>query len=136
MRTNSSIIDHIYTNKRESVLEINVPVFAVCDHLPVCLNRFSGVHRHVNKHNTISYRAFEHLKVEEFQNELMNMDFSLIEMQNNVDMSLNLICDLINGVLSKQALMKRKRVRRPTQPGWFNEDIKKSIRDRDTFYKK
>ena len=134
-RTKSSIIDHIYTNKRESVLEINVPVFAVSDHLPVCLNRFSGVHRDVNKHNTISYRAFKHLKIEEFQNELMNIDFSLIEMQNNVDMSLNLFYDLINGVLSKQAPVKRKRVRRPTQPGWFNEDIKKSIRERDTFYK-
>jgi len=45
----------------------------------------------------------------------MNIDFSLIEMQNNVDMSLNLFFDLINGVLSKQAPMKRKRVRRPTQ---------------------
>ena len=117
------------------MLEINVPVFAVSDHLPVCLNRFSGVHRDVNKHNTLSYRAFKHLKEEEFQNELMNIDFSLIEMQNNVDMSLNLFYDLINGVLSKQAPMKRKRVQRPTQPGWFNDDIKKSIRERDTFYK-
>jgi len=117
------------------VLEINVPEYAVSDHLPVCLNRFSGVHCDVNKHNTISYRTFKHLKVEEFQNELMNIDFSLIEMQNNVDMSLKLFYDLINGVLSKQAPMKRKRVRHPTQPGWFNKDIKKSIRERDTFYK-
>ena len=61
-RTKLSIIDHIYTNKRLSVLEINVPVFAVSDHLPVCLNRFAGVHRDVNKHNTISYRAFKAFK--------------------------------------------------------------------------
>ena len=41
----------------------------------------------------------------------MNIDFSLIEMQNNVDMSLKLFYDLINGVLSKQAPMKRNSAR-------------------------
>jgi len=98
-----------------------------------CLNRFSGVHHDINKHNTISYRAFKHLKIKEFQNELMNTDFSLIKMQNNVDMSLKLFYDLINGMLSKRApMMKQKHVSHPTQPGWFNEDINKSyVTERD-----
>jgi len=50
-------------------------------------------------------------------------------------MSLKLFYDLINCVLSKQAPMKQKRVRRPIQPGLFKEDIKTYIRERDTFYK-
>ena len=57
-------------------------------------------------------------------------------MQNNFDMSIKLFYDLINDVLSKQAPMKRKGVRRSTQPGWFNQDNKKSNRERDSFYKK
>jgi len=103
--------------KRESVLEINVSVYTVIsDHLPVCLNRFSGVHRGVNKHNSISYRAFKHLNVEEFHNELMSIDFNLIEMQNTVNTSFKLFYDIINGVLSKQAPIKQKCVQHPSQP--------------------
>jgi len=65
----------------------------------------------------------------------MNIDFSLIEMQNIVETSLKLLYEQVHTALSKHAPLKQKRVRWQIQPGWFNDEIKKSTHERDCFYK-
>jgi len=70
-------------------------------------------------------QIFKKLNADYFKNDLMNIDFSLIERQNNVETSLKMFYEQILSVLSKHAPLKQKRVRRQIQPGWFNDEIKR-----------
>ena len=44
-KTKLSIIDHIYTNKIETILDTNVPNYSISDHMPICFTRFTGKHQ-------------------------------------------------------------------------------------------
>ncbi|KAL4223433.1 hypothetical protein ACF0H5_016904 [Mactra antiquata] len=135
-KTKSSIIDHIYSNTRDFIIKTNVPEYTMSDHLSVCFMRFSGTYQRKFTHRTITYRSFKHFSKDAFCEDLNKIDFSLIEMQTDIDTSISLFYNLLNDIISKHARVKQKRIRYDIQPGWFNDEIRNSIHERNTFYKK
>ena len=53
-----TLIDHIYTNRPENIIESVVPVCAMSDHYPVCVTRHTPEVDKKNKHIENSYRNF------------------------------------------------------------------------------
>jgi len=87
-----------------------------------------------NEHKSITYRSYKHFSKEAFISDILTTDFNLIEQQSDINGSLSMFYDLLNSVVSKHAPIKQKRVRYITQPGWFNEEIKNSIHNRNSYY--
>ena len=70
-----------------------------------------------------------------FRNTLAHISFDIIETLNNPNKQLDLFYKILNNILSKQAPLKSKRVKRHTQPAWFNDEIKTAIFERDKLKK-
>ena len=132
----SSLIDHIYTNTRDVIIDHQVPTYTISDHLPVCCTRYTGKMAKHHGHDMITYRSYKHFSEEKFLSDISMIDFRVIESQYDVNRSLSLFHDLMHYALSHNAPLKQKRVKKSFQPSWFNEQIKRSIHDRNMFFKK
>ena len=131
----SSLIDHIYTNNRDVIIEHAVPNYAISDHLPVCCTRYVGQLPKHKGHTSFTYRSYKHFCEETFLKSISEIDFRIIESQTDVNASLVLFQDLMKCALSKNAPIKQKRVKKCIQPGWYNDQIKQSIEERNRLFK-
>ena len=88
-------------------------------------------------HKTIKYRCFKKFDKNLFLSNLQNIDFSQIEMINDVqaatdsDMWYTLFLSEIN----KHAPLKTKRIRYAHQPEWLTDEIKDAQKKRNHFHK-
>ena len=134
-KMSESIIDHIYTNRPEAVVEIKVPHYSVSDHYPVCITRYTGNKTCNNDHKAINYRSFKNFNEDHFKQDLAHSNVHLIENINNPNNALSLFYEIVNNILEKHAPIKEKRVKRNVQPGWFTDEIKHIINERDKCHK-
>ena len=131
-KTSFSIIDHLYSNTPDRITEIFVPCYSISDHFPVCFTRkINGKYKTKQQHTTIKYRQYSKFKIEDFQLELSNAHIADIEMIHDPDLALDTLLAIIQSALNKHAPMKEKRVKSDILPGWFTDDIKDAIKERD-----
>ena len=131
-KSTSTIIDHIYTARRELVYNVNVPKYAVSDHFPICFTRLSkSLKIKSNKHESIKYRSFKSFNEIDFRNCLATSHLEQIITYNNPNEALNVFYNILNTTLCKHAPIKEKRIKHYTQPEWFNADIKEAMHKRD-----
>ena len=130
--TSSSIIDHVYVNHPENIIEINVPKIALSDHYPICVTR------KINKkdcpngtHKTIEYRCFKKFNEESFLEELKELNLDQIEYINDTEAAIEMWYTLFLSLINKHAPLKTKRVKYSHQPGWMTDEIKDAQRKRD-----
>ena len=81
----ASIIDHIYSNTRDVIIETLVPDYTISNHLAVCLTRYTGECQKTNEHKSITYRSFKHFSKEAFISDIMTTVFNLIEQQSDIN---------------------------------------------------
>ncbi len=129
--SSETLIDHIYTTNPENLTNCHVPVYAISDHYPICLNR--RIHNKAKKDNhiEIKYRCFKRFNEDNFISDLSNSPFNLIELEEDVNIAMEKWYDLFERVLDKHAPIRNKRVKSYKQAEWFNDSIKTAINNRN-----
>ncbi|VDI61719.1 Hypothetical predicted protein [Mytilus galloprovincialis] len=131
------IIDHIYTNKFDNIIETFVPYLALSDHYPVCLTRKTNVKEIPDSsHKIITYRCFKKFNEENFIKELQCKPFNNVIEEHDTDKALNIWYSLFNNVLNKHAPIKTKRVKNVQRPEWLTPEILTARQNRDYYHKK
>ena len=132
----STIIDHIYTTNPELISNIFVPNVALSDHFPICFSRHVDKISKRSEHTTIRYRSFKSFNDDLFLNDLEtninNFYISPIDCNSNFKFWNDILLSSIN----RHAPIKAKRVKKPTQPAWYNEEIKICQNNRNYYHKK
>jgi hypothetical protein len=131
-----TLIDHVFTNMPQNVTDINVPVFSISDHYPVCFTRkHSSAYPKGPVHKTISYRSLKYFDEHAFLQDLSQQPWSIIHTCDDLNQCFKTFIALFKYVLDKHAPLKSRRVKRIVQPDWFNSDILDAIKTRD-YHKK
>jgi len=131
-KNSSTIIDHTYTNNTRHVARAFTSSLAPSDHYPVCLLHSMNFHiSKDSKHTVIKYRLFNTFNENNFRSDLLCSGLENVETITDQNSALYLFYIILNGVLSKHAPIKEKRIKRTHQPGWFNNNIKQIIHERD-----
>ena len=131
-----TIIDHLYTSSPELVKDIFIPTIAVSDHYPIQFTRVtSKSHIKRQQHTTIHYRSFNRFNEEQFLSDMSDDLSSLDISSNDSDQNFNSFIASFISVFDKHAPLKTKRVRKETQPEWYDEKIKTASKTRDMHHK-
>ena len=70
--TSSTIIDHVYTNHPENIVETNVPKIALSDHYPVCITRKINQKDVPSlQHKQIRYQCFKNFNENKFLEDML-----------------------------------------------------------------
>ena len=132
----STIIDHLYASKPDLVVDLSVPNIAVSDHFPIQFTRVTGksnIKR--NMHTTIQYRSYKAFNEEHFLSDMTdtmtNINISPVDSDQNFETFIQTFMT----VFDKHAPIKTKRVKKESQPDWYNEDIKFASKQRDMYHK-
>ena len=134
-KKSSTIIDHIYTNQPDRLCSVSVPCLSISDHYPVCITRKIKQRLTKREHRVITYRSYKNFNTANFQNDLALKRLQYIESELDPNKAMTMLYDDLNSVLSKHAPLKQKRVKRLTQPGWFNSEVKRYIIERNKLHK-
>ena len=132
-----TLIDHIYVNNPQNVIECSVPVYGLSDHFPICLTwskRGTKIPRCV--HKSVSFRNYKNLSTVKFISDLSCANFSAVYQTTNPDIALAVWYDIFLSVFDKHVPSKTKRVKHDARPPWLNEEIKEAIRVRDKLLKR
>ena len=129
-----TLIDHIWTTSPNTTKQCKVPHIGLSDHYPTCvtLNRKENKHQHIS----IKYRSFKNFDCEKFQEDLNCYPWSIMDMFDDVNDALDTFQRAFMEIVDKHAPEKEKRVKRQWQPGWMNDEILESMRNRDYHKKK
>ena len=122
----STLIDHIYSNSRQSVIEVCSPPCGCSDHNPICLTW------HKNRvkipkvgHKIIYYRSFKNFSEADFLADLAQSHLDNIFQIRDPDLATKLWIDTFVSVYDKHAPFIKKRVKQETKPPWISKDIDK-----------
>jgi len=128
----SSILDHLYS-KYDNISEVIIPKIGISDHYPVVFTlSVKGKIVKTDDHKIIKYRCFNKFNEINFQNDLANANFDMVETIEDANEAFEVFYNILNSVLNKNAPIKYKKVKRLQQPGWYNENVKqaRSLRDK------
>jgi exonuclease III len=132
----ATLIDHAFTNYPHNISNILVPSYSISDHYPVCITRKeNSCNSKGPVHKSVSYRSMKHFEVNDFLDELSNQPWSILDIFDDVNESVELFIDMFKTVLNKHAPQRKRRVKRINQPGWMNHDIADAIKMRNFFHK-
>ena len=134
--TTKTLIDHVYSNVPENIVDISVPVLSVSDHYPVCITRKlakSFDKRPVHKY--IRYRDTKRFNETDFLNDLENQTWSVIDIFEDASDALNFFSSIFSSVLSNHAPKVQRRVKRQKQPNWINTESLQARKKRDQYKK-
>jgi hypothetical protein len=95
----------------------------------VCQNKFA-------EHKTIQYRYFKKFNESNFQRDLANSNIDKIETIADPNISLNMLYNVLNHILSLHAPIKERRIKRDHQPEWFTDELKSLMHKRDNCHRK
>ena len=130
--SSATLIDHVYSSCPENITSCFVSKLSASDHFPICFTRKINRKISKEKHITTSYRCFKHFNETNFLNELAK-DLETFETdQETVNSDFVVWSSIILKHLDKHAPIKTKRVKTKRLPDWFNQDIVKMQKLRDT----
>ena len=129
----STLIDHIYTNNLNAVLDPTVPRVSISDHFPVTCTWSCKLPKPARTdHIYISYRAFKKLNEADFLYDLSMAPFDNVYIHSDPNKALTVWYELFLTVLNKHAPLRRRRVRQKQAPSWLNDEIRQEMKNRDT----
>ena len=102
-KTSNTIIDHLYTNRPDRIMEMFVSSYSISDHFPVCFTRKTRYKLSKNTHLTKEYRQFKNFNESNFQNYLLMSNVEHVETIADPNTSLSYLLNKINEALSVHA---------------------------------
>ena len=131
-----TLIDHVYSNVLENIVDVSVPVLGVSDQYPVCITR--KLAKSFDKepvHRYVSYRDTKRFNETDFLNDLENQPWSVIDIFEDASDALDFFSSIFSSVLPNHAPKKQRRVKRQKQPNWINTEILQARKKRDQYKK-
>ena len=130
------IIDHIYTPSCyvTNINEVFVSPLSLSDHYPISFTHTSTMSLSKSLHKYMQYRSFKQFDISVFKERILQLSIHTVEILSDPNEALNLLYHILNTVLSDIAPVKTKRIKYDTQPGWFCDEIKSMIFQRNKFH--
>ena len=136
----NSCLDHVWTSHSERIATVEVKTIGLSDHLPTVIvrryKRAMNNNRNDYVHTTISYRNLKHVNEKEFIKALDQAPWDTAFIFDEINDIVDAWYQIFNDVLDTYAPIKQKRVKRVSQPRWFNDDLNHEIQKRDHHFKK
>lgn len=130
----STLIDHIYTDDKTTVSNVQVVHSTFSDHYSVFCSISLRLPKLQHKgHTTIEYRSFKHFDESAFFCDLNRAPFQSVFNCNNADDACNLFLDIFCSIIDKHAPLRQHRVKHPHLPPWLTSDIIEAMALRDYF---
>lgn len=129
----STLIDYIYTNTPEKVLQAGICLADISDHLPV----FCTVSDKLPVVNDSKFfRDFKNFDDNLFLNDIRNVDFNSL-ISNDVNESMNNVINILEEISDKHAPLRKlsnKKKKQLNKP-WISNGILKSIKRKQKLFK-
>ena len=130
--TSSTLIDHIYTNTKQNIIELCCVPCGCSDHNAICINWFKKKVKIPNVgHKTIFYRNFKKFNKDAFLTDLTNSDLDGIYQIRDPDIATDFWINTFTSIYNKHAPLIKKRVKHQTKPPWITKEIDIEINRRD-----
>ena len=129
----STLIDHIYTNTPEKIVQSGICLVDISDHLPCFCTATTKLPNIIHKKY---YRDFSNFDSNHFSDDLRKIDFKAI-VNEDVNKSMNNLTNLLLEITNKHAPIrkvtnkKKKQLKRP----WITKGILSSIKKRQKLFK-
>ena len=131
-----TLIDHIYVNNTQNIIETCVPHCGCSDHLPLCLTWLKkGTKVPKAGHKVIIYRSFTKFNKDMFLADLAQSPLSLVYQYTDPDKAFELWHNIFINVYNKHAPILTKRVKDSPKLPWHNNEVKEESHKRDTMLK-
>ena len=133
--TSSTLLDVLITNRKESVLDIEVNPSIVADHeqISFCINIKKPKREQVIK----TFRCLKNYSAEILCNLLLDQTFVLNTIFNtdDVNIQVGIFNNTFNNALDKCAPIVTREIKRPKAP-WINDDLKLEMIERNEIQKR
>ena len=134
-----TLLDHIYVSEDVNVSKSGLLSWAISDHNPIyiTINKSNYVTNHdklKNKHKTIRYRKLADVDINTLGPCILDtLNFIDNSKDTNVnDLTSSWTCRVLS-ILDTHWPVRTKRIKKEHQPGWLTADIRKLMKERDTF---
>ena len=134
--TSATLLDHIYTNINNRIINPRLSTISLSDHSPVMCTWSCKLPKVKGKgHTTIEYRSFKNFDKDSFLMDLHVADFSQIYQCDDPNNALTVWYDGFMNIVDKHAPVRKKRVKHSVMPKWLTPEIIQAMKDRDRFKK-
>ena len=131
-KTSQTLIDHIYTNNKEKVKEIEVIENGISDHFPVLMSITNKVQKQKKKgHTCIQYRCLKKFNKEDFLADLSTLPFNAIYNITEPNEAIEFLCKLLLIAIDKHAPIRSKRIKQEDIPAWISNETMKAMGQRN-----
>ena len=121
-------LDHVYTNKPDKCLDVEVLTNGASDHKIVKITRFTKAEIRCPKY--ITKRSYKHFNEQTFMEDLSELNWYEIHASEDANDATKILKDNITKVLDKHAPIKTFQVRK-NYALWLSEESKDLIKERD-----
>lgn len=132
-------LDHIYSTEISTIVASGILLYGPSNHLQVFEVRQQFMTPKCS-HTIIQYRDCNYLNKNSLREDLQQLPFNDIipESNGSINASLEkwLPYSLFNSVVNKRLPLRQKRVKRPSQPPWFSEQLLNAIKHQNKLLKK
>ena len=129
-----TLIDHIYTNNVEKVINPTILRSCISDHYAVFGTYCSKLPKQAkNGHDYIQYRSFKNFNETLFLHDIASMPLYNIYDTNDPDKALDLLHMMLLVTIDKHAPLRTKRVKHPDLPPWITSELVFAMHLRDIF---
>ena len=127
-----TLIDHIYTNNKEKVKEIEVIENGISDHFPVLMSIANKLQKQNKKgHTCIQYRCLKKFNKDDYLADLSLLPFNAIYNITEPNEAIEFLCKLLLIVIDKHAPIRSKRIKQEDVPAWLSNETMKMMAQRN-----
>jgi hypothetical protein len=134
--TSSTLLDHIYPNNENKIVNVRLSDASISDHSPIlCTWSCKPPKNNKANHTIIVYRCFKKFDHSNFLSDLNCADFTPVYNCSNSNDAVTTWYNVFLPIVDKHAPLRKKRVKQQTLPGWLNKDIIEAMEVRDKLKK-
>ena len=126
-----TLIDHIYTDHEENIVNVNVPAIGLSDHYGVFCSRKIRFKEKKHCHQTIKYRSFKNFNETNFLSDLQSIQWHSLNTINDTNDLLNTWLQHFSSIVDKHVPHRLHRVKNLHQPDFLTAEILDTIKLRD-----
>ena len=135
-KNTQTLIDHIYTNNTEKVIDAKIVNSSISDHYAIfCTYLVKSPKQPKNGHEYIQYRSLKNFNETLFLHDFGCMPFNNIYETSDPDKALDLLHMMLLVATDKHAPLRTKRVKHSDLPPWMTADLIFTMDLRD-YYKR
>ena len=133
-QNSSTLLDHIYTNKKDKISQSGVIETGISDHfITYCTRKITR--DHIGKHNPVKIRSMKHYSKDTLIDKLKSMQWSTVLECLDVVEAWSIFKTMFTQAMDDVAPEKEVRLKCRTEP-WMNNEILELIYERDAILTK